>query len=64
MIMRLDEFPTTHVRVGYGELGLRGSLGYENKTVTVRGRVQVSGGKFVGSGDHGQMLKREATHGN
>jgi dihydropyrimidinase len=32
-------------------------------TVTVRGRVQVSGGRFVGSNDHGRMLKREPTHG-
>lgn len=31
-------------------------------TVTVRGRVQVSGGKFIGAADHGQMLKREPTH--
>ena len=34
------------------------------ETVTLRGRVQVSGGKFVGVGDCGQMLKREATHGS
>jgi dihydropyrimidinase len=31
--------------------------------VTVRGRVQVRGGKFVGANDHGRMLRREATHG-
>jgi len=31
--------------------------------VTVRGRVQVRGGRFVGAQDHGRMLKREATHG-
>jgi dihydropyrimidinase len=30
--------------------------------VTVRGRVQVRGGKFVGANDHGQMLRREPTH--
>ncbi|MDZ4687470.1 MAG: dihydropyrimidinase [Planctomycetaceae bacterium] len=33
-------------------------------TVTVRGRVQVSDGKFVGTQDHGRMLRREPTHGN
>jgi dihydropyrimidinase len=27
-------------------------------TVTVRGRAQVSAGKFVGAGDHGRMLRR------
>ena len=27
---------------------------------TVRGKVQVRGGKFVGSQDHGRMLKRDA----
>jgi dihydropyrimidinase len=32
-------------------------------TVTVRGRVQVRGGKFVGAGDHGRLLRREPTHG-
>jgi dihydropyrimidinase len=31
--------------------------------VTVRGRVQVNGGKFVGVQDHGRMLRRESTHG-
>jgi len=31
--------------------------------VTVRGRVQVQGGRFVGAQDHGQMLRREPTHG-
>lgn len=31
--------------------------------VTVRGRVQVRNGQFVGSQDYGQMLKRESTHG-
>ncbi len=31
--------------------------------VTVRGLVQVRGGKFVGTQDHGRMLKREPTHG-
>ncbi|MGD9722024.1 MAG: dihydropyrimidinase [Pirellulales bacterium] len=33
------------------------------ETVTLRGRVQVRDGKFVGSGDRGQMLRREPTHG-
>jgi dihydropyrimidinase len=32
--------------------------------VTVRGRVQVRGGKFVGANDHGQRLRRDATHGD
>ena len=32
-------------------------------TVTVRGRVQVRSGRFVGAGDYGRMLKREPTHG-
>jgi dihydropyrimidinase len=31
--------------------------------VTVRGRVQVRGGCFVGGQDHGRMLGREPTHG-
>jgi dihydropyrimidinase len=31
--------------------------------VTVRGRVQVQGGRFVGAKDHGRMLRREPTHG-
>jgi dihydropyrimidinase len=31
--------------------------------VTVRGRVQVRSRQFVGSQDHGQMLRREPTHG-
>ncbi|HTU26108.1 MAG TPA: dihydropyrimidinase [Pirellulales bacterium] len=30
-------------------------------TVTVRGRVQVRGGRFVGAGDHGRMQQRAAT---
>src|SRR2546430_646492 len=30
--------------------------------VTVRGRVQVRDGRFVGTQDHGQMLRREPTH--
>lgn len=33
------------------------------ETVTVRGRVQVRDGKFCGTTDHGQMLRREPTHG-
>ncbi len=33
------------------------------ETVTVRGRVQVRDGRFVGSNDHGRFLKREPTHG-
>jgi dihydropyrimidinase len=32
------------------------------ETVTVRGRVQVRDGKFIGTIGHGQMLKREPTH--
>ena len=40
--MRLDELTTSHIRVGYGEVGLRGSLGYENKSVTIRGRAYAS----------------------
>ncbi len=32
------------------------------EAVTVRGQVQVRGGKFVGTADHGRMLKREPTH--
>jgi dihydropyrimidinase len=31
--------------------------------VTVRGRVQVQGGRFVGTQGYGQMIKREPTHG-
>jgi dihydropyrimidinase len=33
------------------------------ETVTVRGRVQVREGRFMGTQDHGQMLRREPTHG-
>jgi dihydropyrimidinase len=33
------------------------------ETVTVRGRIQVRDGRFVGSLDFGRMLKREPTHG-
>ena len=32
-------------------------------TVTVRGKVQVQGGKFIGDPQRGQMLRRPATHG-
>jgi len=32
-------------------------------TVTVRGRIQVQDGKFVGQQDYGRMLRREPTHG-
>jgi dihydropyrimidinase len=32
--------------------------------VTVRGRVQVRDGKFVGQQDHGEFLRREPTHGS
>jgi dihydropyrimidinase len=32
-------------------------------TTTVRGKVQVRGGKFVGEQNRGRMLKREPTHG-
>jgi dihydropyrimidinase len=31
--------------------------------VTVRGRTQVRDGRFVGSNEHGRMLRREPTHG-
>ena len=34
------------------------------ETVTVRGKIQVKGSRFVGTNDHGRMLKREATHGD
>ncbi len=34
------------------------------ETVTLRGRVQVRDGKFIGARDCGQMLKREPTHGS
>jgi dihydropyrimidinase len=32
------------------------------ETVTVRGKVQVREGKFVGTQNHGRMLKRQPTH--
>jgi dihydropyrimidinase len=32
------------------------------EVVTVRGRVQVRDGRFVGTNDHGRMLKRDTTH--
>lgn len=34
-----------------------------SEVVTVRGKVQVKGGQFVGDGARGKMLKREPTHG-
>jgi dihydropyrimidinase len=33
------------------------------EVVTVRGKVQVRDGRFVGAQNHGRMLKREPTHG-
>jgi dihydropyrimidinase len=33
------------------------------EVVTVRGRIQVQGGRFVGAQDRGSMLRREPTHG-
>jgi dihydropyrimidinase len=33
------------------------------EAVSVRGKVQVRDGRFVGAQDHGRMLKREPTHG-
>ncbi len=33
------------------------------ETVTVRGRIQVRDGRFIGSHQHGRMLRREPTHG-
>ncbi len=33
------------------------------EAVSVRGKVQVRDGRFVGTQNHGRMLKREATHG-
>jgi dihydropyrimidinase len=33
------------------------------EVVTVRGRIQVQDGRFVGAQDHGRMLRREPTHG-
>ena len=32
------------------------------ETVTVRGKVQVRGGKFVGDQTHGKLLRRHAAH--
>lgn len=32
------------------------------EVVTLRGRVQVRGGKFIGAQDHGRMLRREPGH--
>ena len=37
--MYLDEFPTLVARVGYGALGTRGSLGYDEGAVRVQGRA-------------------------
>jgi hypothetical protein len=34
--MYLDSLPLVEAQVGYGELGMHGSLGYEGKTVSVR----------------------------
>ena len=38
MVLHLDTLPPATSSVGYGELGTGGSLGYEGKTVTVKGR--------------------------
>lgn len=38
-------------------------IGGRADVVTVRGKVQVRDGRFVGANDHGRMLKREPTHG-
>src|SRR5436190_20233616 len=32
------------------------------ETVTVRGRIQIRNGQFMGAQNHGQMLRREPTH--
>jgi hypothetical protein len=37
--MYLDSFTPLEVEVGYGELGIKGRLGYEGKTVSARGRA-------------------------
>jgi predicted O-methyltransferase YrrM len=37
-VVWLDDLPLSHAVVGYGALGMRGSLGYENKQVIVGGR--------------------------
>jgi NPCBM/NEW2 domain len=37
-VVWLDSLPLSHAVVGYGALGMRGSLGYENKQVIVEGR--------------------------
>lgn len=34
--MYLDALPLLEAHIGYGELGMQGSLGYEDKTVSVR----------------------------
>ncbi len=34
--MYLDSFPLLEAHVGYGDLGMHGSLGYENKTVSIQ----------------------------
>ena len=36
--MNLDSLPLLEAQVGYGTLGMNGSLGYEGKTVSVRGK--------------------------
>jgi dihydropyrimidinase len=33
------------------------------EVVTVRGKVQVRDGAFVGAANHGRLLRREPTHG-
>jgi predicted O-methyltransferase YrrM len=40
--MDLDALTPVFATVGYGELGLRGDLGYEGKRVTVRGKAATS----------------------
>src|SRR4051812_7312153 len=36
--MHLDQIPPSSARVGYGELGRGGRLGYEDKAVALQGR--------------------------
>jgi dihydropyrimidinase len=54
---------THHMNVDYSAFEGWPAIG-RAETVTVRGRIQVKDGRFVGDLQHGQMLRRDPTHGD
>jgi dihydropyrimidinase len=53
---------THHMNVDYSAFEGWPIIG-RAETVTVRGRIQVQDGRFIGDLHHGQLLRREPTHG-